>query len=222
MTNGKKESHDSYGMLQISRVSHGKDTVLYGSSIPHSETIRLSIHPGVVERSISTDWYFTRGREHIEIEMSQSQFAEAITSLNMGSGVPVTIKTLHGEYIENPQFKNKRIQFEEEFKQRMMNLEEKMSQLTENTEDLLRNKKSINKGDRESILREIQNMQLELSSNIPYISAMYNEQLDKTTQEAKAEVEAFTLNKVNQLGLDKLEELKALSNLEPINQIERK
>ncbi|MDF2790653.1 MAG: hypothetical protein K0S80_3754 [Neobacillus sp.] len=40
---------------------------------------------------------------------------------------------------------------------------------------------------------------------------MFNEQMDKTVNEAKGEVDAFVLNKVTTLGLEKLHELKLLS-----------
>lgn len=210
MNNDQKERHESYGMLQISRVSHGRGTTLYGSSIQHQETIQLRILPGNKESDNGHDWYFTEGREHIEIEMSQSQFSEAITSLNSGTGTPVTIKTLHGETMEEPPFKNKRIEFEEVFKERMVELQEKLNGLVEEATDILKNKKSINKSDREAILRGVLNLSIEISSNIPFISTLYNEQLDKTTKEAKAELEAFSVNKINQLGLQKLEELNQL------------
>lgn len=144
--------------------------------------------------------------------MSQSQFAEAITSLNMGSGVPVTVRRLNGKGMEEPQFTNKRIQFEKEFEAKMLYLERKLSKLTEGAEDVLKNKKSITKGDREVILKQLYSLKQEIAANIPYIASTYNEQLDKTTQEVKAEMEAFTINKLNQLGLDKLQELKQLSD----------
>lgn len=206
-----RSKHESYGILQISRVSHGKETVLFGSSIPHRETIRLSIHPGELNRSLSHDWYYAKSREYIEIEMSQAQFAEAITSLNQGSGTPVTIRRLDGKDIDPPEFSNKRMIFEEEFKNQMQELGDELDALTESAEDILRNKKSVNKSDRQKILNQISRLKAKITSSIPFIASSYNEQLDKISQEAKAEVEAFTINKINQLGLEKLEDLKLLA-----------
>lgn len=219
MAKGEKEYHESYGMLKIGRVSHGQETILFGSSIPHRETIRLSIQAGSLQRDLHHDWYLAEGREYIEIEMSQAQFAEAITSFNQGSGVPVTIRCLNGKNIEEPQFSNKRIQYEEEFKHKMKSLEQKLSVLTEGAEDVLKNKKSITKGDRENILYQLSMLKQELASNIPFMMNSYNEQLDKTTKEAKAELEAYTINKLNQLGLSKLEELQGIST-NPFQQIQ--
>lgn len=210
MTERNKETHESYGMLNFSSVSGG-DSTLFGSSIPHRETIQLSIGAAEIERGLHTDWYYKRG-DHIVVEMSHSQFSEAITSMNMGSGIPVTIKRLNGQRISEPPFTNKRIQFEEEFKHKMDELEKSLRHLTENAENILTNKKTVSKADRHEILNDINKLRVELASNIPFMSNMYNEQLDKTTNEAKGEIEAFTLNRVNQLGLNSLQELQHLAN----------
>lgn len=219
MDENQKETHESYGMLRIGRLS-GHDTHLFGSSIPHRNTICLAINPGVVERSINHDHYYAGREPYIEVEMSQSQFAEAITSMNMGPGVPVTIRQRNGENIEEPNFTNKRMQFEQEFKTRMQNLQNRLERLTENAEDVLANKKSITKSDRQTILGELNALKIELTSNIPYVAKSFNEQMDQTSKEAKAEVEAFTINKVNQLGLEKLHEQNELPVSEtPLQQL---
>lgn len=210
MDRAPKETHESYGMLSFSRVSGG-DSTLFGSSIQHRETIQLTIGEAEIKRSLNNDWYY-RKNEQIVIEMSHSQFSEAITSMNMGSGVPVTIKRWAGKRMAEPPFVNKRIQFEKEFEQKMRDLEQSLRTNTAEAEDLLLNKKTISKADREKILGDLRRIQTEIAANIPFITSQYNEQLDKTTNEAKGEIEAFTLNKVNQLGLNSLQELQQLAN----------
>lgn len=206
-----KETHESYGMLSFSRVSGG-DSTLFGSSIQHRETIQLTIGEADIERSLNNDWYY-RKNDKIVVEMSHSQFSEAITSMNMGSGVPVTIKRMDGKRMKEPPFINKRIQFEQEFEQKMRDLEKSLRTNTAEAEELLLHKKTISKADREKILGDLRRIQQEIAANIPFITSQYNEQLDKTTREAKGEIEAFTLNKVNQLGLNSLKELQQLSDM---------
>lgn len=221
MPEGKKESHPSYALLSFSRSSRGgSGTNLFGSSIKHNETIRMEVKPATIERSLNTDWYLPTGREYLEVEMSYSQFAEAITSMNMGSGVPVTLRYLEGKSIPDPSFENKRQQFENEVKERMNILEGKLKKLTSDSEELLVNKKSLNKGDRETILNQIKSLQQEIRANLPFIMNMFNEQMDKTVNEAKGEIEAFTQNKIHSLGLEKLEDLKLLHHSNEINLIE--
>lgn len=91
---GDTYHHPSFGMLSFSR-AHGGHSNLFGSSIQHRDTIHMVLKEGTVSRDLNEDWYFG-GPEIVEVEMSQSQFAELITSMNMGSGVPCTIKFIKG------------------------------------------------------------------------------------------------------------------------------
>ena len=62
----------------------------------HNNTIRLSISKGFEERKENETRYYGYAAmkdSYIDLEMSYSQFAEAITSIGMGEGVPVTIRT---------------------------------------------------------------------------------------------------------------------------------
>lgn len=208
MTQRKKETHESYGLLQFSRTTRSQETTLFGSSIPHKETIRLRISPANIERSLSHE-YINTGEEGaiIEAELSLTQFAEAISSLNLGSGIPITIRRLNGKGIEEPEFISKRRLYEQEFDEKMKSLADKLSDLTKQSNDILTNKKSINKADREVIQKGIESLVTEIKSNITYMASAYNEQLDKTTLEAKGEIEASISNRINQLGLQSLQQL---------------
>lgn len=213
MNENERITHPSFGLLRFSRTSiGGKGTELFGSSIIHNETIRMEVKPASIERSLNSDWYGQEGRPFVEVEMSYAQFAEAITSMNMGSGVPVTVRYLNGEEIPGTSLENKRIQFENEVKESMKNLNEKLNDLTAQTKDILENKKTVSKGDRDTILNELAMLQQEIHANMPFIMKMFNEQMDRTVIEAKAEVEAFTQNKLQSLGMERLDELKLLGS----------
>lgn len=88
-----EEKHESYGMLQICR-THGGERHLFGSSIAHQDTVRLSVHPGSLIRDLNYDWYHASNKSLIEIEMSPAQFADAIMNVNDGNGTPVTIRSI--------------------------------------------------------------------------------------------------------------------------------
>ena len=87
----EKVKHSSFANLYIGRSQCGGQTALFGSSIKHSDIITLRISPAYMDRDLSCDRYFAEPLPYIEINMSQAQFAQAITSLNMGDGVPVTL-----------------------------------------------------------------------------------------------------------------------------------
>lgn len=199
---GKKEEHESYGMLGFHR-TNGGHTNLFGSSIKHQSTIRMTLKKAVKERGLNRNWYYGKG-QIVEIEMSQSQFAELITSLNVGDGVPVTIKWLNGQVMENCPEENKRELFEKEFEDKMIALNNKLKTLTEETERILSDKAAPKKSDKDMILNQIRMLHQELASNIPFVASQFNEQMDKTVTEAKGEVEAFVMNKVHSLGIEGL------------------
>lgn len=88
---GTKTSHPSYGTLLFNRAYGGGETALFGSSIKHRDTITMELYHADITRGLNNDWI--HGNKLVtRIEMSYSQFAEAITSFGCGSGVPVTIR----------------------------------------------------------------------------------------------------------------------------------
>lgn len=194
-----KDTHPSYGMLQFSRVSGSSPTVLFGSSITHKDTIRMYVRQAELSRGLSRDWYFGH-KEIIEVEMSYSQFAEAITSMNQGSGVPVTIRYIQGERMEPCPFTDKRMQFEKEFEANLKSANEKTLELVHSITELFATKKTFNKKDKEEVLSKLTQISNTIDGNASFIYSQFNEQMDKTTKEAKGEIEAFMQNKINSIA----------------------
>ena len=155
MSFGEEIKHESFAMMGISRVNCNKGQPLFGSSILHNNTIKLKIAPAKIDRHLNRDWFHTTRTPYIEVEMSYSQFAEAITALNVGDGIPVTLKYLNGKEIEECPYLDKRQMFEQEFKKEMKDLHDKLATLTEKTEAILSDKKVPTKADKETILNEI-------------------------------------------------------------------
>lgn len=106
-----EKKHPSYGILRITRSAvGGEGTALFGSSILHNNVIRLSISHGMMERSGNEDRFFAKELMKdriVEVEMSYTQFAEAITSFNMGAGVPVTLTNIGGEFLPVRPYENR-------------------------------------------------------------------------------------------------------------------
>lgn len=110
------EKHPCYGMLGFSRRSC-PTTPLFGSSIQHRDTICMTLKHGELGRHLNNDYYFGKGII-AEVEMSYSQFAEAITAINVGDGVPCTIRfTEKDGYVKDRPFVNKQEQFKLKFRE---------------------------------------------------------------------------------------------------------
>lgn len=193
------ESHESYGMINFSRCQGGQAN-LFGSSIQHNEKVRMEVKRCKKHRHLNRDWF--HGEEEIvEIEMSPSQFAEAITSMNMGQGVPVTLVYVAREPMAECPEANQRQTFEKEFETDVKEVSEFMLKIEAEVKDIL-GKKSILKSDREKILGMVDKLIRETRSNLPFVQSQFNEAMDKTVVEAKAEVEAAVLHAVVTAGLD--------------------
>jgi hypothetical protein len=88
---GDTESHESYGMVEISRYTCNPPQNFFGSSVKHHSGISLRIHKAIKRRSLAEDRYFAHGTI-IEVDMSAAQFADMVCSPNIGDGVPCTLK----------------------------------------------------------------------------------------------------------------------------------
>lgn len=204
------KAHPSYGILSMSRSSiGGEGTALFGSSIRHNNTIRLSISKGLLERKGNEDRYYPKllqKDKYVEVEMSCSQFAEAITSLNRGEGIPVTIRSLNGQWLEPCPFEDKQKKIREDFVDTAKQVTRELDSKTKAVAELLENKKTLSKADREFIVAALQDASFSLSQKMPFISELFEEQMDRTLMEAKAEFESFIQSKMNRLALSALAE----------------
>lgn len=90
-----EESHPAFAVAVVTRASGGARTV-FQSDLQHSETIRLSISTAVRGRGLMHDWVHPK-KELIEVEMSLAQWGSLVSSIGIGSGVPVTLRRTESE-----------------------------------------------------------------------------------------------------------------------------
>jgi len=92
------EIHPAFGVAVVTRRSGGGRS-LFQSDLLHNETISLSVHEATRRRDLNHDWVHP-GRELVEIEMSLAQWGSLVSSMGLGSGVPVTIRrTEHNAFV---------------------------------------------------------------------------------------------------------------------------
>lgn len=211
-----RETHPSYGMLGFNH-RYGSETALFGSSIRHSGAVVMTLKHGEVDRHLNKDWYCGRG-VIAEVEMSYSQFAEAITSMGMGDGVPVTIRyTEKDGHVKERPFVSKQEQFEQEFSEHLEDIKNETQTIINEVAEIFDTKKAIGKGDRDLILKKLRHLAMQIGSNTEFIYEQFNEQMDKTVMEAKGEVESFCENKLKNIAYAALSENKELFTGSPIS-----
>lgn len=184
-----KMNHESYGSIILTKPLNSHEKTLFGSSIKHSDIITLRICQAEYERQLSYDAYYPK-KELIEVEMSASQFAELITSIGKGEGTPCTIKRVNGKTMQPCPFTPKGQIHHDEFVEHQQDIKEKLSDFSKNLQALLE-KKTLNKSDKERILRSLQNLSADITVNSAYQVTMFEEQMAKTVHEAKLEIESI-------------------------------
>ena len=201
---GIKTTHESYGLVGVSRRT-GDPGNLFGSSIRHHNYVALTIKRAEDNRDLHRNWYY--GHESlIQIEMSNTQFAEMITSMNMGDGVPCTIRYVENKRMEDPPGISQRQIFEDEFRADMQKVGSKIASAVEKAYALLDTKGSIKKADKQEIVSLLNSISQDINANMPFVQTQFNEAMNKTVLSAKGEVEAFVTNKVTSLGIEALKD----------------
>jgi hypothetical protein len=207
-----RTSHESYAVAELSRISSNKGKTLFGSSIAHSNTIELRIYEAEHIRSeFSSDRYYAK-KNLITVEMSNTQFAELITSFNYGSGVPVTLRQFDGIRKANPISFDKRKQHIDEFKLKMNKFSENLERDENRLIELLK-KPKLSKADKHEMTLLFTYARRNINQNIPFFESMFEEQIDKTITEAKGEIDSFINNAVTRTGIETLQKEGKMLNM---------
>jgi len=208
--------HPAFGMVSFGRITGG-DNVLFGSSIKHNDRIRLTIKHGEQDRTLHEDRYYGRKRV-VEVEMSYSQFTECIGAMNVGDGVPCTIRYTEKEgYVPAIEESNsKREQFRNEFGDTIAKAMEQVQNQINQIQESIDTKKSLGVKDRKEIISQLQQVKYNIGCNLDFCVEQFDEQMDKSTMEAKGEIEAFCQNNINSIAqaalVERKDELIGLEN----------
>jgi hypothetical protein len=201
-----EREHESYGILHISRTSGGSGAVrLFGSPLAtHYGTIRLTISKGKWIHGLHHDRYYGMSKEFIEVEMSAAQFADAITSLNIGSGTPCTIRYVGGQRVPDPpdhatEAEHIRDSFEKSVDKYTAKAHEYRKVIDKLTSKLPAKAK-------EQIRVALDVIEDQLASNVPFVVKQFQEATTRITTAAKAEVDAFVTSVVRAAGLQSIAE----------------
>ncbi len=197
-----RSTHPSFGLIGVSRVTSSRGETMFGSSIKHGSFMKLTIKRAEHVRSLATDWY--HGREVLaEVYLSPTQFAEMITALNVGDGVPCTIRqTVNEHNIGEPPFEGKGTIASQEFQDAVNEVVNDKTLYYAEAMEILNSGKPIGKKDRETIAKAFQYQKAGLTGTIPFLETQFTKQIDKTVLEAKGAVEAFVEHKIRQTGIE--------------------
>lgn len=199
------DQHPSYGIIRFSR-HNGDPGRLFGSALQRQGSfVRMTVTEGECIHHLAYDRYHGKRDLLLEVDLSSAQFAELLTTMNHGDGVPCTLRSLQGKRIPPPPA-DRRVETEkvrDSFRAGLSDLVQSMRQQRERLKDLLA-KKTIGVADRAEICSMIERLHMEVESNVPFVLDQFEEAAERVITHAKAEVESFTTQAVMSAGLKAL------------------
>ena len=188
---------DCKGLIQINR-SYGGRNVLFGSNIPHDTCMKLTISQAYISRSFNENHYYPTNKI-IEIELSPSQYAEMITNLNHGVGVPFTITKFMEERIPN------NLSLNDELETVKSEYSESVDKIMDEIRDTIYeipDEKAMSPKKIKDLKHELANMLYRLTQEAPFMKERFDETLDKIFVEAKASIDDTINLTLANIGLD--------------------
>ena len=193
------------GLIGFSRISGQKR--LYMSNLNNQNWIKLTVYEAEDEDSYGEKRVTSlRRRPLIDLDLSASQFAELLTTTNVGQGVPCTLCAFDGERINQDDLKNDkkpieigRDYFEKSVKEFTDKVTSKISKYKEDLETMKMSKK-----DKARVSDLLSGFETEVTSNLPFYVERFEEAAVKVIAESKAELDAFVSGGVVKAGLEAL------------------
>ena len=197
--------HPSFGVIKFTRVS-GK-THLFDSDIDHYNFIRLEINDAKLIRDtgLHYDSVYSTVKSHLQIEMTELQFAKLLTSMNNGTGVPCTYRYKDGAEIPKPPFHEKKINnYEKELTDRGHGVVKKLQELENSVRALATDKGKANKADLWNITSKIQGSISDLTNNLPFLMKEYHEAMDQIAEDYEASAKGKIMQIIRDAGVENI------------------
>lgn len=187
-------THPSYGLISFSRCSCTSKN-LFGSNIKHNSFITLRIDGARATKGddLHRDYINYNFDRYIEVGLTSSQFAELLTTMNIGEGIPCTISYMKGlgmiEY--NPPY----VESLDERSKRMLDIEcqrnaKHMKELKASIDKILEKKGALTKEEKHN-LSHLMNRFIDLSANgMSFAEKSFEEEAERQKQKIKTEIDA--------------------------------
>jgi len=204
-----KKTHPSYGTVLFSRRHKGGGKVrLFGSPLSdHATTVTLTIYEAEIGHDLSRD-RIHGGDSIIEVELSAAQFAELLTTMNVGCGVPCTICQRQGVgRIKDPPHDEIEIdRVQDSFVGRIEEIRKRVKEKSKQMKELLK-KRALSKADKDEIQWIVDKIMQDVESNWPYVVDQFNKATERIVVAAKSEIDAFVTTAAQVTGLKQLQEM---------------
>lgn len=194
-----RESHPAFGVATVTRAI-GSNRALFQSDVEHHHTITLSIHRATRDRELNRDRVHPR-EELIEIEMSLAQWGSLVSSIGLGSGVPITIRATETDRMVDglpyqPRLAENLDEVAATVEKTLAGVREKLDALTEAIEQK-QGVKAIRQA-LDSLNAAVNNA----PANSKYAVTSLQEAAERVVSQARADIEAHVLSAAQATGIE--------------------
>lgn len=184
--------HESFGFIRASRVQG--HAALFDSAVRHQHYITIEIGEAEMVRRFSDSHTYSSLRGFINVAMSEAQFAQFITSMNVGSGAPCTLQYVMGKRREEPPPDiNTRETFEGEVRQQAESVATALREGIAAVSALATQGRPPNKAEIKAALAKLETAQREMVANMPFLMKQFAEGIEKLTERAKTDLNAHAV-----------------------------
>lgn len=181
------ERHPAYATIGASRVSSGHGIQLFGSDFAHQHFITIKIRTAELMRGSSEDRIHGDVGSIISVALSESQWAQFVSSLNVGTGVPCTLERLQDEMIPGIERKvERKRQFESELHARLEGVRESIREAEDMVKAL-----PVSQKKKDEILHQLRVAGGNMEPNLKFTADQFGEYMEDVVTKAKAEIHAY-------------------------------
>jgi hypothetical protein len=186
--------HPAWVVVGASRVSHSPPgAVLFDSDVRHQHYVVVQVSEAGRNRSLHQD-RVRDGKKIVEFSMSEAQWASFVSSMNSGTGVPATLN--FRESADDPQVPG--MPYDPRLAESLNEVRDAATEASEKVAQAFaayKEKKTVGN------LRHLEATIANMPSNVEFAAKSLSEHAENVVQRAKADIEAYVVNKASQLGI---------------------
>ena len=200
-----KYEDPSFVVVGFSRCECTPPATLFGSNIGNSTYIKLTIsHATKYHDPVLSQEHIYGRKALIEVDLSPAQFAQLLTTMNVGEGTPGTLSYLDGKAYASPSLPTKAQEFKADFRESIKETVKELKEAERRAKELLTSGATLKKAEKEELLRNVESVERFLTDHLPFIMDQFVRSTDKIVTEAKASVDDFVARTIANTGIEAL------------------
>lgn len=194
-----RTTHPAFAQIGAYRTSGHSH--LYGSDFNHNATIRIRVYESELVRSLSEDRYHGK-RPLMEVELSEAQWATFVSSLNVGHGVPCTLRYNGKDVPGLPPPSSRVDQFKMEAGKECQESLKLLNGLLAKIDDM-----KLTKAKTAELKGPIEAAIMALTDRLPFVAQQFSEHMEEVVEKAKQEVHGYVTGVIAKAGIAALAEV---------------